>query len=146
MGKDPVLDKVVVGIYPYTKADSMNTYIELASNMSGLDELWCGHSHRKGPFCAICKDGYGPSINSLFPKCVKCKHSKSSYYWVFYILVEVVATSHNFLFRGHVVSHQCDPRRLEQLCVVITIVSLMDEGCGLFPSLTLGAHAQRGLR
>ena len=58
--------------------------------MSGLDELLCGHSHRKGPFCAICKDGYGPSINSLFPKCVKCKHSKSSYYWVFYILVAVV--------------------------------------------------------
>ena len=90
MGKDPVLDKVVVGTYPYTKADSRETYIELASNMSWLDELLCGHSHRKGPFRAICKDGYGPSINSLFPKCVKCKHSKSSYYWVFYILVAVV--------------------------------------------------------
>jgi predicted outer membrane repeat protein len=90
MGEDPLKGEVVVGMYPYTKTDLKEVYIELAHNMTALDKQLCGPAHRTGPFCARCKHGYAPSINSLLPHCVRCSKEKCRYQWFLYILAEVV--------------------------------------------------------
>ena len=81
---------IVVGTYPYTNPNWTDTYIELANNTADLDEQLCGHANRRGQFCAECKEGFGPSINSLYPRCVHCHPDKVRYYWMLYIVAEVL--------------------------------------------------------
>ena len=97
IGMDPLNGEVVVGTYPYTNTDLKESFFQLAGNMSALDQQQCEHSHRTGPFCAQCKQGYAPSINSLFPNCVRCSLEKCRYNWFLYILAEVIPVT-IFLF------------------------------------------------
>ena len=97
MGKDKFHQEPVVGMYPYTRNSLKEVYFELASNITALDHQLCSNADRTGPFCAQCKHGYAPSINSLTPHCVPCPNKKAYFYWMLYILVEVVPVT-IFLF------------------------------------------------
>ena len=89
--------EVIVGSHPYTPRDSKDPYIELGKDWDTVDQRLCGHANRTGDFCAKCIAGHAPSINSLFPTCVKCTKKESKYRWIIYIGLEVVPVTIFFL-------------------------------------------------
>ena len=51
---------------------SSNSYIQLPSNVSMLNEFMCGPLNREGTLCGKCKDGYGIALYSYTLECSKC--------------------------------------------------------------------------
>ena len=47
-------------------------YIQLASNVSLLNEFMCGPLNREGTLCGKCEDGYGIALYSYALECSKC--------------------------------------------------------------------------
>ena len=64
-------------------------YVLLPNDSSQLTKSQCEPNKRKGLLCAECADGYGVSVTSLTPKCVKCTYSAFSAV-VIYILIELL--------------------------------------------------------
>ena len=62
------------------------SFIELPSNVSKLNAMFCDRFNRQGTLCGQCKDGHFPLAYSFDHDltCVKCPHSKTN--WIKYVL------------------------------------------------------------
>ena len=74
--------EIFLVLCPYFQPDGFNLtsfddhkwYVRLPSNLSELNDYFCGAMNRKGEVCSKCKDGFGPAILSIgFQiQCSKC--------------------------------------------------------------------------
>ena len=67
---------------------SSNSYIQLPSNVSMLNEFMCGPLNREGTLCGKCKDGYGIALYSYTLECSKCWGH--GYGWLLYWALELL--------------------------------------------------------
>ena len=85
MGEVAGIEGLLVGQYAYTRMEhSDREFIDLPSDLSQLNDLFCNDSNRRGVLCGSCKPEYGPSVTAS--ECVKCD-SGVYYGWLIYILV-----------------------------------------------------------
>ena len=74
----------------FIKPANQPGFIELPSNISGLNDYMCGPSNRKGNLCSKCIDGFGPSATSPKFKCSNCTNAFGRYGIVIFLLSELV--------------------------------------------------------
>ena len=65
-------------------------YLVSACSCKELNERICGPFNREGLLCSKCKPGYGPAPYSWSLKCVKCCDEYVSWFWLLYMVLELV--------------------------------------------------------
>ena len=82
-------DYYYTGLCPFihTVNNTNRLFSEMPSDPDMLDDVMCGHFHRKGLLCGKCSEGFGPAIHSLDLKCADCSKPYSGI--IFYVLLEL---------------------------------------------------------
>ena len=67
-----------------------SSYLVPACSCEELNERVCGPFNRESMLCSKCKPGYGPALYSLSLKCEKCHDKYVGWFWLLYLLLELV--------------------------------------------------------
>ena len=67
-----------------------NHYLVSACSCEELNVRVCGPFNREGLLCSKCKPGYGPALYSWSLKCEKCCDEYVGWFWLLYLLLELV--------------------------------------------------------
>ena len=67
-----------------------SNYLVSACTCEELNERVCGPFNREGLLCSKCKPGYGPAPYSWSLKCEKCHDEYVGWFWLLYLLLELV--------------------------------------------------------
>ena len=67
-----------------------NHYLVSACSCEELNDRVCGPFNREGLLCSKCKPGYGPAPYSWSLKCEKCHDEYVGWFWLLYLLLELV--------------------------------------------------------
>ena len=67
-----------------------SNYLVSACTCEDLNERVCGPFNREGLLCSKCKPGYGPAPYSLSLKCERCRDEYVGWFWLLYLVLEVV--------------------------------------------------------
>ena len=67
-----------------------SNYLVSACRCEELNERVCGPFNREGLLCSRCKPGYGPAPYSWSLNCVKCHDEYIGWFWLLYLLLELV--------------------------------------------------------
>lgn len=71
-------------------------YSLMPNDSSQLTNSQCESNKRKGLLCAKCDEGYGVSVTSLTPKCIKCTYSTFSAI-LMYLMIELIPITAFFI-------------------------------------------------
>ena len=67
-----------------------NHYLLSACSCEELNDRVCGPFNQEGLLCSKCKPGYGPAPYSWSLKCEKCHDEYIGWFWLLYLLLELV--------------------------------------------------------
>ena len=67
-----------------------SNYLVSACSCKELNDRVCGPFNREGLLCSKCKTGYGPAPYSWSLKCEKCRDEYVSWFWLLYLVLELV--------------------------------------------------------
>ena len=67
-----------------------SNYLVSACTCEELNERVCGPFNQEGLLCSKCKPGYGPAPYSWSLKCVECHDEHVGWFWLLYLLLELV--------------------------------------------------------
>ena len=87
---------LVAGDTPFTVGSNNSQFMLLSENTSEVGTKLCGYFNRKGTLCGLCKEGFGPALNSDY-HCIPCSAKDAKYKWVFYFLTELLPPTVLFL-------------------------------------------------
>ena len=65
-------------------------YLVSACSCEELNDRVCGPFNREGLLCSKCKQGYGPALYSWSLKCEKCRDEYIGWFWLLYLVLELV--------------------------------------------------------
>ena len=67
-----------------------SNYLVSACTCEELNDKVCGPFNREGLLCSKCKPGYGPTPYSWSLKCEKCRDEHVGWFWLLYLVLELV--------------------------------------------------------